>query len=88
MAAGRRGGLPEELFLLSWALTDGQNNKGHSVINGGKSTGEKKIGEGRQKIQAKEAVRSLVWLLLREIKGSDKKEHLEVRLWAAYQRLS
>lgn len=42
MAAGRRGGLPEELFLLSWALTDGQNNKGHSVINGGKSTGKKK----------------------------------------------
>lgn len=49
MAAGRRGGLPEELFLLSWALTDGQNNKGHSVINGGKSTGEKKEQEKQDK---------------------------------------
>lgn len=68
-------------------MTDGQNNKGHSVINGGKSTGKKKI-EGRQKIQTKEAVKSLIWLLLREIKGSDKKENLEVRLWAAHQRLS
>lgn len=48
MAAGRRGGLPEGLFLLSWALTDGQNNKGHSVINGGKSTGEKKKKEKKE----------------------------------------
>lgn len=71
IAAGMRGYLAEEL-LLSWALTDGQNNYGHSVVSGGKKKTNKLMlakQEQEDKEISKGSNNEHTWLLLSTNKG-------------------